>query len=65
MWMEWRGRGLRLGGPVQSAQSGIKRECVLDAALRHNCNCYQLQVDFLAGSDCALQCHHRLDWFLI
>ena len=46
-------------GPAQNAHSGIERECVLNAALRHNIVQICTHVDLLAISEHALLLHHR------
>ena len=47
------------GVPVQSAHLGIGRECVSNAALRHNTFAEAMVIDLLAVSKRALHRHHR------
>ena len=54
-----------LGGPAQNAHSGIERECVLNAALRHNIVQFCTYDDLLAISKHASILHHRWCRFLI
>ena len=61
MWLGW-GCSCLVGGvwgPAQNAHSGIERECVLNAALRHNIVQICTYVDLLAISEHALLLHHR------